>query len=423
MPVKSSRVTVKQVQQAGGAIPFVEQLVAAVKNGSMEERAASAMSLKNLTEQAPLSTKPNAELIAEARGIQGLVACLESGAADGRVFALTTLANVTAGSSEYQQQLFDAGGVKHISSCLRMGDSATQAAAAAAMASLSQLVVSRQPFTQAGTVLSLVALLKAGTEAQVHAAQSLAALAKGDARVQSTIAKAGAVQLLLGLLDSGRAQEAASHALDSLAEGNPEIQTEIIGMGGPKKLVALLGVVNIDTQAHAAGALAALAGQGSDSREQQDAIAKVGGIRPLLALADSRYRQTQRSSIHALAMLARDNAENQNTIVEFGGLLPLLRIIQHDSGYAVDVQEQAVFAIAQVARRNNANQSKIGQTNAIFSLVGLLKKSGSLSIETEVRVSPKPRASSHRHTVAPPLHCNTPRNTPCIAPSGARARR
>ena len=65
----------------------------------------------------------------------------------------------------------------------------------------------------------------------------------------------------------------------------------------------------------------------------QDAIAKVGGIRPLLALADSRYPQTQRSSINALACLARNNMTNQNTIVEFGGLKPLLRIIQPGSGY------------------------------------------------------------------------------------------
>ena len=71
----------------------------------------------------------------------------------------------------------------------------------------------------------------------------------------------------------------------------------------------------------------------SECVPHQDAIAKVGGIRPLLALADSRYPQTQRSSINALACLARNNMTNQNTIVEFGGLKPLLRIIQPGSGY------------------------------------------------------------------------------------------
>jgi hypothetical protein len=159
----------------------------------------------------------------------------------------------------------------------------------------------------------------------------------------------------------------------------------------------------------------------------QDAIAKVGGIRPLLALADSRYPQTQRSSINALACLARNNTTNQNTIVEFGGLKPLLRIIQPGSGYmhadgmadcplldcaflkgprsspltfpltfpltaplalsrryTNDVQEQAVFALAQLAQHNHENQSKIGETNAAASLVGLLRRSGVPSIETEV---------------------------------------
>ena len=382
MSAKSTRVTAKQVTTAGGPGPFVTQLIDALRNGSMEHRAVAAMQLKSLTEQASVSPpKLNSDVIAEAGGIPVLVETVGSGPPEGRVHALTALANISAGRPEYQQIVFEAGGVPKIASALREGASKAQAAAAATTAALSQLVVTRQPFTQAGAVLSLVALLKAGSEAQIHAAESLAALAKGDTRVQNTIARAGAVSLLLGLLESGRAQEAASHALESLAEGNAEIEADIIANGGAKRLVALLGVVNIDTQAHAAGALAALAS--GESREHQDAIAKVGGIRPLLSLADSRYRQTQRSSIYALAMLAKDNMDNQNTIVEFGGLVPLLRILPHDSGFSEDVRVQAVFAMAQVARKNHANQSRIGESTAVSSLVGLLKRSGSPAIETE----------------------------------------
>ena len=52
--------------------------------------------------------------------------------------------------------------------------------------------------------------------------------------------------------------------------------------------------------------------------------------------------------------------------------------------YTNDVQEQAVFALAQLAQHNHENQSKIGETNAAASLVGLLRRSGVPSIETEV---------------------------------------
>jgi hypothetical protein len=78
---------------------------------------------------------------------------------------------------------------------------------------------------------------------------------------------------------SGKAQEAASHALERLAEGNEEIQAEINAKGGIPRLVALLGVVNIDTQAHAAGALAAIA-SGDNTDEQ---VSSSGAMGPLIA--------------------------------------------------------------------------------------------------------------------------------------------
>ena len=230
--MKERRVTSQQVAKAGGLVPFISQLVDALRSGNMDQRKASAMSLKCLTEQASLhevaeaAKKENSVLIAEAGGIPPLVELLGHDS-ESQGYALTALAHISSGRVPYQQAMLDAGAVPKISQCLRGGDAATQAAAAAAMAALSQLEPSRHPFRQAGTVLSLVSLLKGGTDSQVHAAQSLANLAKGSREVGASISKAGAVPLLVGLLESGKAQEAASHALESLTEHNEEIQAEV----------------------------------------------------------------------------------------------------------------------------------------------------------------------------------------------------
>lgn len=306
MTRKGGRVTADQVKTAGGPAQLIAQLVSDLVKGTHEERAAAALTLKCLTEQASIhdlkegKRKENSELIAEAGAIPGLSEAIEIGGAGPH--ALAALANICLGSAKYQQQLLDADGVPRIAKGLRGGDPPTQTAAAAAAASLSQLVASRQPLVNVGAIVSLVPLLKGGHEAQVHAAQSLAELAKGfgtagahsiaalaqskgdsldapRAKVQTAIAKAGATELLVSMLESGKAQEAASHALERLAEGNEEIQAEINAKGGIPRLVALLGVVNIDTQAHAAGALAAIA-SGDNTDEQ---VSSSGAMGPLIA--------------------------------------------------------------------------------------------------------------------------------------------
>ena len=72
--------------------------------------------------------------------------------------------------------------------------------------------------------------------------------------------------------------------------------------------------------------------------DAQHARAQVGGIRPLLALAESRNANAQRNAVHAIAMLARANPENQQTIVELGGLTPLQKMIQMHSGFSAQVR-------------------------------------------------------------------------------------
>lgn len=397
MPTKARRVNGTDIAKAGGLLPLIGSLVESLRANNMETKETSAMLLRSLTEQAPLSEatkgegdsrrgrRSNASLIVEAGGVAPLVDLLAtSSSATAVTCALSAIANLAAGSSEYQAAIVAAGGVPRISTQLRVGDAATQAAAAAAMASISELTSTQGPFVKAGTAPSLVALLKAGgITQQVQAAQALANLATGNSEAQQVMAGCGAVQALLSLLDVGKAQATAAYALQRLAEGNAANRAAIASSDGPRKMVALLGVVHVGTQANAAAALAALA-SGAD-HVQQNAVARVGGIRPLLALVGSRYPTAQRSAITALAMLARGNTPNQDSIVEMGGLVPLLRITHLESDYSSAVRAPAVLALAEIARHNQKNQTMISSSEgAVLSLCDLLRDSKSPEVEAEV---------------------------------------
>ena len=70
-------------------------------------------------------------------------------------------------------------------------------------------------------------------------------------------------------------------------------------------------------QVAAAAALSALA---CDNVETQNAIAKAGGIGPILALLASRSHAAQSQGMAALAQLARHNRDNQDSIARMEGI-------------------------------------------------------------------------------------------------------
>ena len=211
--------------------------------------------------------------------------------------ACSALAVISDGSGrpQYQEDVIQAGGVLPIAHSLRNGDPSTQEAAAAAVASLSQLKTSHKALVKAGTIVPLVTLLKGNNDdTHIHACFALGNFAEDNSANQQLMSEAGAVPLLVGLLGTGKAQEAVTSAVEKLARGNEPNQAEISRLGGVPKLIALLSVVNTETQAQAAAALAAVAS--GESRDEQDVIAAAGGIRPLLALIESRYAIAQRCS-------------------------------------------------------------------------------------------------------------------------------
>ena len=85
-----------------------------------------------------------------------------------------------------------------------------------------------------GTAPLLALLSGMNIEAQVHAAEALANLARGNESTQAVIAKAGGVGPLISMLPSKevRAQAQAASALAQLAKNNKENQGSIARSGG-----------------------------------------------------------------------------------------------------------------------------------------------------------------------------------------------
>ena len=199
---------------------------------------------------------------------------------------------------------------------LLAGIGAAQEQAAAAIAHVSSPEANQRPLIKAGVVLPLVWLLRGGTStSQVCASRAIGNLAC-NRDGQEQIHRAGGVRSLLALLGSGKAQELAARALARLACDNLPIQLEICKAGGVASLIALLSDINTEVQLQACAAISELcqgAGGGKNRRKTQDALAKAGGIAPLLALVqiNVNHQTLIAKSVHALAMVARSNRANQ----------------------------------------------------------------------------------------------------------------
>ena len=133
----------------------------------------------------------------------------------------------------------------------------------------------------------------------------------------------------------------------------------------------------------AAAALAALAG-GERPKARQNAIAKAGGIRPLMALAYSSYRRSaQCMGLHAIAQLCMNNRVNQDAVATLDGLPPLVGLITSGSS-GPNVQMYTARALAELVKHNSHNQTVVADLGAISLLVSLLRQTNASAVEAEV---------------------------------------
>ena len=407
------RVTAYDVAQAGSMTQLIGQTIEQLRYGKMEDKEFAAQLLRSLTEMKSVveaekvdESKPiqdddrglslgkpgesfsafmdNIGHIVLQQGIKPLVSVLSGGSSAVQRDAAGALANIASGRRDNQEKIIAAGGIKPLATILRTGDASTMEQAAAALASISQNLANQQKIISAGAIGPLVALLKGNMrhDAQIYAAQALANLATENKDGQIAIAKARAIPQLLDLLAAGKAQEATSRALGQLALDNLENQKEICKLGGISKLLQPLSGVNTEAQVQAAGAIAALAG-GERNKSRQNAIAKAGGLRPILALVTSRYDSAKMMGLHAVAQMSLNNRANQDEIARLEGLPPLALLVSSGSA-PPEVHMYAARALAELVRHNHANQTTIADLGVISLLVSLLRSTSTSAVEAEV---------------------------------------
>jgi len=189
--------------------------------------------------------------------------------------------------------------------------------------------------------------------------------------------RAGAVVPLVGLMtdNSKEAQLYAIVALRTLAcetENIPAIAKE----GGIEPMVDLLDTGTAEIRAHAAAGLRIVA---RGSQQGRLDIVRAGGIQVLVhALRSNGSSEVQANAAAALANLVADVPENAQAAAglareasEAGAIGPLICLLASENLWS---QSYAAAAIANLARGNRNNSVAIVEAGGLISLVVLLSK-------------------------------------------------
>jgi hypothetical protein len=217
---------------------------------------------------------------------------------------------------------------------------------------------------EAGAIPPLVGLLGSarGREAE-FAAGALCGLAE-DGRNLKAMANAGAVGPLVRLLSCRKGAEAenAAGALWGLC-GRYEFQRFIAEAGAIPLLINLLSSGKGAEAENAAGALWNLA----DRAEIQELMADAGAIPSLVKLLSSVKGAEAENAAGALGKLAQ-RAENQELIAEAGGVRLLVRLLSFRKGAEA---ENAAGALMRLANQSD-HRGEMVEDGAIEPLVKLL---------------------------------------------------
>lgn len=396
-----------QIASHGGIKPLVSLLM----SESHEAQARAACALAYVTR----SSKEIQESVAKEGAIEYLTNLLQSsddeptGASfEGRHEAAFALWSLSSKNKEIAASIAETGAIKSLVKLLHEEDSAAQQKAAGALSSLADGSRENQDaISQAGGTMPLVKLLDPEHEAvHVRAAHALAELVRSYPANQTAVAKAGGIKLLVALVKGDGAEEAkaaAATALWSLCDKHGENQQLVAKFDGLSPLCSLIGMGDSSTQYEAAGALAAIA---LENAANQHKIATM-----LSDLLQSEDLQICTKASLAVSRLARSHPSNQVAIAKVGGIKPLVGMVSIDASPAasaaaskqaaqgseeavtekvpadvaaaeraavnirVNLQKEAASALWSMAHEYDANQKAIAVEGGISPLIALLSSS------------------------------------------------
>jgi vacuolar protein 8 len=356
------------IDRAGGISPLVSLLLC---DGSKSAKQYAASALARLSTDGSV-TDARLQAQASAPAARAAVAAGAAAAADEGAEVATN------GELSKAEQIAQAGAITPLVSLLS-GDNGPEAQeeAAGALLALAGKSTNRVAITESGGIGPLVQLLGCDNPiARQHAEGALVRLSiESGNRVLI-------IEQLVGMLVGGMgvaAQEQAAAALANLARDSTDNRKSIVDSGGIAPLLELLESPSWKAKENAASAVTALCA----TRENQDAIARCGGIAKLVnVLANSSNKEVSGSTLCGLAamaiwQLAKKNPANQLLVVEAGAIAPLVGMLGSTSA---ELQSNAAGALSCIARNQQDNQVAIARTGAIAPLCTLVREG---SIETK----------------------------------------
>lgn len=358
----------KAIIDANGIGPLLDMLDAA----SVKAKENSVGAITQLC-----SSKENQMIVAKAGGIPKLVSVLlgftgttlkEMAAVQLCTLAAEAIKEMAKDNRKNQDAISEAGAIQPLVAMLISPAPQMQANAAGALGHLAKNHPENQSaIARAGAIAPLCTLVKEGAEeTKDQSAYALWSLSTDNAPNKDTIAKLGGIEPLLSLLVSGtsqKSQECVAGALTSLASKHTENRGVI-----SKRLVGQLGSSAVKDTHKAVRVLMAVSSFAQDSSNNQVALAKAGGIQPLIVWLATMAEEAQREAAAAMLALATDNATTQVLISKSNAIPSIIRLVNRSSPEAQELSARTIWHLASVTD----NHSMIVESGAISPLVGML---------------------------------------------------
>ena len=370
----------KSIVDANGIVPLLE--IFDSTSNKAKENAVGA--IKELCR----NSKNNQTIVTRAGGIPKLVGLMSgfSGGAmnkDNSLMQLCTLAadalqEMAKGNPKNQDAISEAGAIQPLVMMLTSYSSQMQASAAAALTNLAQNHHENQTvIARTGAIVPLLTGMREGSEAaKDECAAAILALATDHQGNKDVIVKVGGLDQLLGLLVTGKtdkSQECVAGTLAALASKHLDNRQLIA-----KRLVGLVSGSSAARSSDCAErVLKACSSFVSDSATNQVAIAKIGGIPPLITWLNSTMAITQAAAAHAVLCLACDNLNTQAFLAKSDAIPALLALVHKSSAEA---QEYATRALWYMASQEEIRQ-QIASSGGIKPFVSMLAADGDVAPE------------------------------------------
>ena len=385
------------IVDAGGIEPLLQLL----KEGSTSQ--AKENSVRAIT---ALTKSPEMQQVIRAAGGVPLVAHVMTQACSNtkEMMAAAQLCSLTAraiaqladGDESNQGAFAEAGTISALVAMLGSPNNEMQATAADAICGLTRGNTEIQgAVARTGAIAPLCTLIKEGVdEVKDAAAGAIWALSQDNAPNKATTAKLGGIEPLVGLLVSGGAdadQINTIGALTSLVSKQPD-NREVIA----KQIVARMSsrISMMQTPGGAVRVLRSISELAGDNHSNQLALAKAGSV-PLLIMwlsggfdARSFNADAQREAAKAVLAMTTNNGQLQEAVAKSGGIAPLIEIVSSGS---LETKEYATRALWHLAGNSQVGEV-IAQAGGLVPLVAMLSMD---DVHAQVRITRiAPRASA-----------------------------